>query len=117
MLVERELLVLLLLRSFIDMKALISPEEVFTWTWVTSWKWGTVVINGSQVPGWVPDITQSIEDCQRVAEVEPDDKVFEVAQPLHWVSCPDDCVADVWYFKDGEVHIKPTDVPRPEDNT
>jgi hypothetical protein len=100
------------------MKALISPEEVFTWTWVTSWKWGTVITPaGVEELGWVPDTTDSIENCLRVAETEPDDKIFEVATPLFWLDCPDNCKADQWYFKDGEVHIKPTDVPRPEDNT
>jgi hypothetical protein len=88
------------------MKALISPNELFTYTWVTSWK---------QEDGkWVPNTTDSITDCQRVAQVEPDDKVFEVAQPLYWFDCSESCVADFWYFKDNQVQIKPEDVPQPE---
>jgi hypothetical protein len=99
------------------MKALISPNESFTWTWVTSWKWGSTLTPANPIAmGWIPDTTDSIENCQRVAEVEPDDKIFEVAQPLHWVDCPNNCVMDVWYFKDGAVYIKPTDAPKPEDN-
>jgi hypothetical protein len=88
------------------MKALISPNENFTLTWVTSWK--------QENNQWVPNTTESIENCQRVAEVEPDNKVFEIAQPLYWVDCPDNCVADQWYYKDGQVQIKPQDTPVPE---
>jgi hypothetical protein len=86
------------------MKALISPNESFNLSWISSWnKEGSI---------WIP-IYSEILDCQRVAEVKPDDKVFDVASPLHWVSCPDDCKADEWYFKDGQVYIKPTDVEKP----
>lgn len=86
------------------MKALISPNEAFDLVYVSSWvrdgeKWEPVY---SEVPG-----------CQRVAEVEPDTNVFEVAPPLYWVDCPDDCSADAWYFKDG-VHKKPENAQKPE---
>jgi hypothetical protein len=87
------------------MKALISPNEIFTWVWVTSWK--------QENNQWVPDTTNSIDNCQRVAEVEPDNRVFSVAQPLYWVDCPDNCVADQWYYKDGQVQIKPENAPKP----
>lgn len=86
------------------MKALISPNESFTLTWIFSWV--------KEDNKWVPVISE-ILDCYRVAEVEPDNKVFEVAQPLHWVDCPDNCVPDAWYFKDGACHIKPEDTPMP----
>jgi hypothetical protein len=82
------------------MKALISPNESFNLRWISSWDTDTPVYS-------------EILDCQRVAEVEPDNKVFGVASPLHWVSCPNDCKADEWYFKDGQVYIKPTDVEKP----
>jgi len=88
------------------MKALISPNESFTITWVTSWK--------KEGDEWVADTTESVQNCQRVAEVEPQE--FEVAEPLYWIDCPDECKADQWYFKDGQVYPKPTDVPFPEDN-
>lgn len=43
------------------------------------------------------------ETGYRVAEVEPDDKVFEVAQPLFWVDCADDVIADqFWYDPETE---------------
>jgi hypothetical protein len=32
----------------------------------------------------------------RVAEVS--ENPFEVAAPLFWTACPDDCVADQWYY-------------------
>ena len=38
------------------------------------------------------------ENGIRIAQVEPDDKIFVVAEPLYWTSCPDNCNADNWYF-------------------
>jgi len=32
----------------------------------------------------------------RVAEVET--QTFEVNPALFWVDCPDDCIADLWYY-------------------
>lgn len=93
------------------MKALISPYESFTWTWVTSWKRDLNSID-SNPQGWIPDTTDSIENCQRIAEVG--EAPFDVAFPLHWVDCPNDCKADQWYFKDGVCNLKPQDVPIPE---
>jgi hypothetical protein len=77
------------------MKALISPNEILDITYIASWD--------DDEP-----VYETIENCQRVAEVEPDDKVFEVAQPLHWIDAPDDCIADEWYYKDG-LYKKPID--------
>ena len=57
------------------------------------------------------------EPCQsgfRIAEVEPDDKVFDVAQPLFWVDCANDVLADhFWYDPETET-IKPVSYPEPE---
>jgi hypothetical protein len=86
------------------MKALISPNESFNVRWIFSW----VQEDGQ----WVP-VYSEITDCQRVAEVEPNGRVFEIAAPLHWVTCPDECQADVWYFKDGQCLVKPEDAPKP----
>ena len=83
------------------MKALISPNELFDLSWVSSWNGDTPVYS-------------KILNCQRVAEVEPDNKIFDVAQPLYWVDCPDNCRADEWYFKDGQIQLKPQDVVKPE---
>ena len=85
------------------MKALISPNEIREIQWIESWKKVDDI--------WQPQY-ETIEDCQRVAEVEPE--AFEVAPPLHWVDCPDDCVADLWYYKDG-LHKTPEDAPQPEE--
>lgn len=86
------------------MKALISPNEVFTLSWISSWQ--------QQDARWVP-VYSEILYCQRIAEVEPDNKIFEVAQPLHWVDCPENCAADRWYYKDGGCFIRPEDEPMP----
>lgn len=51
---------------------------------------------------------------ERIAQVEPDDKVFPVALPLHWVDCPDDCVADVWWYYNGSCEVMPQPPQPPE---
>ena len=89
------------------MKALISPNESFTLFWISSWT--------KENDEWAP-VYSEIINCQRVAEVEPNDKIFEVASPLYWMDCPEDCKPDVWYFKDGQIFIKPTDAPYPVEN-
>ena len=86
------------------MKALISPNEVFNYSYISSW---------NEVDGvWTPVRTE-ILNCQRVAQVEPDNQTFPVAEPMYWFDCPDNCEPDVWYFKDGQVAVKSTDVPKP----
>lgn len=38
------------------------------------------------------------ETGYRVAQVEPDDKIFPVAEGMYWVDCADTTTADtVWY--------------------
>ena len=38
------------------------------------------------------------ETGYRVAQVEPDDQIFDVSAELFWTTCPDTTVADqVWY--------------------
>jgi len=52
---------------------------------------------------------------QRVAQVEPDDKIFGVAESLSWVDCADDVVADQWYFDPNDSQIKEVPLkPQPE---
>ena len=70
------------------MKALISPLEKVT------------DINGNQ-------------GC-RVAQV--DALGFEVAEPLFWIGCPDDCVADLWYYIEQQVKPLPQPPEIIEDN-
>jgi hypothetical protein len=56
------------------------------------------------------------ETGYRVAQVEADAKIFEVAQPLLWVDCADDVVADQFWY-DPETHaIKPIPQSEPEQN-
>lgn len=52
----------------------------------------------------------------RVAEVEPNDKVFEVAKPLFWVDCAEDVVADLFWYDPETGSIKPVPQPEPEEN-
>lgn len=49
---------------------------------------------------------------QRVAQVEPDNQTFAVAEPLFWVACADDVVADEWYYDYQQKIINP--IPREE---
>jgi hypothetical protein len=86
------------------MKALISPQEVFTVSYIASW----ITTDEGLEP-----VYESIENCQRVAEVKADELVFAVAEPLFWVSCADNCKAETWYHKEG-LFEKPSNAPRPE---
>jgi hypothetical protein len=42
-----------------------------------------------------------------VAQVEPDNKVFAVAEGLFWVDCADDIVADQFWYDPADQTIKP----------
>jgi hypothetical protein len=92
------------------MKALISSTEISNVTWVTAWE---EVTPPTDPVTYQPKTTSTIEDTMRVAEVLMK-YTFEVYETLFWVDCPDDCVADQWYYKDGAVYIKPEDVPQPK---
>jgi hypothetical protein len=48
---------------------------------------------------------------ERIAQVEQNE--FPVAEPLFWTECPDDCVADVWWYYNGVCEVMPTP-PEPE---
>jgi hypothetical protein len=45
----------------------------------------------------------------RVAQVA--DTAFDIAAPLFWVDCPNDCTADAWYFDAGDGTCKPVPAP------
>jgi hypothetical protein len=62
------------------MKALISPQEVRT------------------------DYQGNVG--ARIAQVEQNE--FPVAAPLFWTDCPDDCVADIWWYYNGTCEVMPT---------
>ena len=88
------------------MKALISTTEVFTHRWISSWEYNEL----NKI--WHP-IYSEIDECQRVAQVEPDNNTFLTHESLIWLDCPDNCVMDEWYFKDGQIIKKPEDVIMP----
>jgi hypothetical protein len=56
-------------------------------------------------------LISTIEPSQtgyRIAQVEPDDAIFPVAEPeLYWVDCADDVVADQFWFDPSDSTIKP----------
>lgn len=66
------------------MKALISPNE-FIYT-----------ANGSILGS-------------RIAQTSSN--IFEVAPPLFWVNCPDDCVSYSYYYSDGQFYAIPSETP------
>lgn len=54
-----------------------------------------------------------LENSARVAEVAASD--FPVAQPLFWVECADDIVADQWYYDTStqQIIVVPPNAPYP----
>jgi hypothetical protein len=48
----------------------------------------------------------SPNENNRIAQVEPDNQTFPVAEPLFWTTCPDDCTTQ-WTYVDGQF-IAPT---------
>ena len=68
------------------MKALIDPTTTNI-QYISSWT-GTPA---------APVYSAYPNSC-RVAQVEPNDQTFPVAEPFFWNDCPDNCVAGKWYF-------------------
>ena len=52
------------------------------------------------------------ESGYRVAQVEPDDKIFGVAPEMFWTDCADDLVADAKWYDPADQQFK--DFPQPE---
>jgi hypothetical protein len=50
----------------------------------------------------------------RIAEVVSNDSVFEVAEPLYWIDCPEDCSPDLHCFFDGQIINTPLMTCDPE---
>lgn len=46
----------------------------------------------------------------RVAQVEPDDKIFPVASALFWTPCADNVVADKFWYDPSDNTIKPNPI-------
>lgn len=47
----------------------------------------------------------------RIAQVEPAENIFSVAEPLYWLDCEDNVIADQWYFDTNENAIKEILIP------
>jgi hypothetical protein len=54
---------------------------------------------------------EPVQNGYRVAQVEPAENIFGVAEPLYWLDCNDDVVADQWYYDTTDKTIK--EVPKP----
>jgi hypothetical protein len=52
-------------------------------------------------------IYSTYPNSARVCQVEPDDQTFPIAEPFFWTSCPDNCVADQWYYDTADNICKP----------
>ena len=50
----------------------------------------------------------------RVAQTEPAENIFSVADPLYWLDCADEVTADFWYFDLADATIKTVPVPPPK---
>ena len=53
------------------------------------------------------------ETGYRVAQVEPDDQIFPVADVMFWTPCADDVVADQFWYDPETKQILPIPVPEP----
>lgn len=49
---------------------------------------------------------EPVQNGYRIAQVELSDKIFPVADPLYWIDCVDEVIADKWYFDTTENIIK-----------
>lgn len=70
------------------MKALISPNEI-----LTDYQGNT---------------------GERIVQIEPDGQTFEVASPLFWSDCPDDCEPNMWWYHDNVCQPMPQPPAPPE---
>lgn len=51
--------------------------------------------------------TEPVETGYRVAQVVDEGQTFEVGQPLFWVECADDVIADEFWYDPTDHLIKP----------
>lgn len=72
------------------------------------------IVSWQEAPsgGYTP-VVQEIPNSDRLAEVA--DAEFPVAAPLFWVDCPDEAVADQWYYNNStnECLVVPPGPPYP----
>jgi hypothetical protein len=81
-------------------KALISPNEAPI-KHIVAWDLNPVTTDPRK---YLPVFENYPNSC-RVAQVE--DESFPVAEPLFWVDCADDIVADEFYYDTQDSTIKP----------
>lgn len=54
---------------------------------------------------------EPVTNGYRVAQVEPEDNIFGVLEPMYWLDCNDDVIADRWYYDTTEKTIKEVPIP------
>jgi hypothetical protein len=83
------------------MNALINPNEPVKHTiaWELNPNW-----NGNPKTKYLP-INEIIPNAQRVCEVA--ENTFEIGEPLFWMECANDVIADQFYYDDISKTIKP----------
>jgi len=73
------------------MKALIDPTTTHI-QYISSWV-APVSPNTLYTP-----VYAVYSNSARVCQVEPNDQIFPVAEPLFWTDCSNDCVQDQWWY-------------------
>jgi len=52
-----------------------------------------------------------VQNGYRIAQVEPTENIFGVANPLYWTECADEVIADQWYYDPVDQTIKEVPIP------
>jgi hypothetical protein len=94
------------------MKALINPNESVNHivNWELNPNWDQVNPRKKYLP-----INEIILNAQRVCDVT--ENAFEIGEPLFWIDCANDTVADQFYYDNQSKEIKPiVNEPMPVNN-
>jgi len=51
----------------------------------------------------------------RICQIEPDNATFEIAPPLFWTTCPDDCTTE-WTYAEGQFIAPQPHIPNADEN-
>lgn len=51
----------------------------------------------------------------RICQIEPDNATFEIAPPLFWTICPDDCTTE-WTYAEGQFIAPQPHIPTADEN-
>jgi len=87
------------------MKALIDPTTSVNY--VSAWRTTTTPYE---------PISATYPNSARVCQVEPNDAIFDVAEPYFWTDCADNVVADQFWYDTVNKVINPV-VNAPKPNT